>query len=648
MFWQRPGCVILGLMCRALIVNMPFSNLRWPNIGPSLLKAALARRGIGCDIAYLNFDFAERVGLDRYYWIADHFAFVLGGERLFAKHYFEGQLPDDESYYRDVLLQADPGLTLKDRRDFDETERHVEPFLDQCMQSIDWSRYDVVGFAASFQQTMPSMCLARRIKLRKPEMKVVFGGAACEAEMGIELLTQFPLIDYVFLGEADLTFPPLVEQILRGKAPKLPPGVVGRESLPRAERDAQGSQLDVPREPLAAPDPGLFMVRDMDALPYPDFDDYFRRLDASPLKDQVHPLLFFETSRGCWWGQKHHCKFCGLNGTTLAYRSKSPRRAVDELRHLVACYDVHQACSSDNILDYRYFDTFLPMLKHEKLDLAFVFEMKTNLTREQVEILMDAGMGAAQLGIETFITPVLKLIGKGANAVQNLQALKWFSEYDIEVKWNVLYGFPNENPDDYAGLAALIPSIVHLAPPLAVGRVRMDRFAPYFEHPDAYGMVDARPNLAFRYVYPFPAEVLGRMAYYYEYDYADGRNPLDYAAPVLEAIETWQSLKGTVTLRSWDRPDGVLILNDTRPCAATFQRRLTGLEREIYLYCDTGRSLERVVEFAARATDRPAPDGSTVRRTLDQWVDERIMARLDNRYLSLALRAHSGDDGNNL
>ena len=40
---------------------------------------------------------------------------------------------------------------------------------------------------------------------------------------------------------------------------------------------------------------------------------------------------FFETSRGCWWGERMHCTFCGLNGATMSYRSKSPRRAVDEL-----------------------------------------------------------------------------------------------------------------------------------------------------------------------------------------------------------------------------------------------------------------------------------------------------------------------------
>ena len=103
-------------MARVAIVNMPFSNLRWPNIGPSLLKAGLARAGIACDVLYLNFDFAEQIGLEDYYWIADLFGFVLGGERLFSKHYFDGQLPGDEHYYRDVLLKSDLGFESEDAR----------------------------------------------------------------------------------------------------------------------------------------------------------------------------------------------------------------------------------------------------------------------------------------------------------------------------------------------------------------------------------------------------------------------------------------------------------------------------------------------------------------------------------------------------
>jgi hypothetical protein len=134
------------------------------------------------------------------------------------------------------------------------------------------------------------------------------------------------------------------------------------------------------------------------------------------------------------------------------------------------------------------------------------------------------------------------------------------------------------------------------------------------------------------------------MAYYYEYDYADGRDPLDYAAPALQEIETWQSLDRTVTLRMWDRPDGVLILTDTRPCATELQRRLTRLERQLYLYCDTGRSLKRILQFAAEHSDGREVEEAAVKRTLGQWVDERIMAFLDDRYVSLALRAHPTDN----
>ena len=618
---------------QVLLINMPLSHLRWPNLGPSLLKGALLRRGVSCNVAYLNFDFAERVGLEAYEWIADQFAFVLGGERMFARHYFgPDRLPGDDAYWNEVLRPSDPDLCEADRPAFEAVERQVGPFLDACTARFDWSQYAVVGFAASFQQTMPSLCLARRIKQARPETTIVFGGSACEAGMGIELLRQFPEIDYVFLGEADLSFPEVVDDILAGRDGPLPPGVVHRRR--RAGLSAPGCC-----GPVSPGATDRYIVERMDDLPYPDFDDYVQRLEASLLRDAIDPLLFFETSRGCWWGERHHCAFCGLNGSALRVRSKSPRRALDELEDLVERYDIHRACSADNIFDFRYSDTLLPMLQESGVDLSFVYEMKTNLTREQVDKLLDAGLGAAQLGIETFITPVLKLVGKGAGAMQNLQALRWFSEAGIEVKWNILYGFPGEDPADYAALAELLPSLYHLAPPLAVGRVRLDRFSPYFQDPAGYGMSGARPNRAFRYGYPLPDDALARLAYYYEYDHADGRNPLDYAAPVVEAAQTWQELNGSATLRYFDRSDGVLIITDTRPGAAILQRRLTGIEREVYLYCDTGRSMRKIVEFAAARSGGSPPEPSDVARWLDGWLDARLTVCLDDRYLSLALRA---------
>ena len=40
--------------------------------------------------------------------------------------------------------------------------------------------------------------------------------------------------------------------------------------------------------------------------------------------------LYLEGSRGCWWGQKHPCSFCGLNGRKNVYRYKSAGRLYEE------------------------------------------------------------------------------------------------------------------------------------------------------------------------------------------------------------------------------------------------------------------------------------------------------------------------------
>lgn len=618
-------------MSRVAIVNMPFSGLRWPNLGPSLLKGALACRGIACDIAYLNFDLAERIGLAQYEWIADHFAFVLGGERLFARHYFGQTLPDDDRYWHDVLLPADPALSTEDRRDFEGIFQHVAPFLDHCAAAIDWRQYAVVGFTASLQQTLPSLCLARRIKQTHPQAVVMLGGAACAGPMGMALLQQFPQLDYVFLGDADESFPAVVESLLADRPVALPPGVIAR--------DATTDRLPPACCEVPAPaEAERFLVRDLDALPYPDFDDYFRRLQSSPLRSRIEPLIFFETSRGCWWGENRQCAFCGLNGEGLSYRSKTPARAVAELRHLVERYGVRRACAADNVFDPRYIDTLLPALREADLGLSFAYELKTNLTRPQADALVAAGLRSAQLGIETFSTPLLRRIGKGASALQNLQALKWFTEAGIEVKWNLLWGFPGEDPAEYATLAELLPALMHLAPPTGVGRVRLDRFSPYFRRPAAHGMINVRPHRAFRHIYPFADEVLARLAYYFEFDYADGRDPASYVGPMVAAAESWQAARDTVTFRYWDRPDGTLILTDTRRCAARMQWRLRGPERATYLLCDTGCSLSEIMEsLSPLRGDDPVMGPPALENVLAEWLDAQIMVRMDDRYLSLAI-----------
>jgi radical SAM superfamily enzyme YgiQ (UPF0313 family) len=106
---------------------------------------------------------------------------------------------------------------------------------------------------------MASLCLARLLKERFPHLRIAFGGANCETVMGEELHRQYPFIDFVASGEADRSFPALMCALRAGGSLSNIKGVVRRDN---------GSSVVAGRAEI---------VRDMDSVPYPDFDDYFRQ-----------------------------------------------------------------------------------------------------------------------------------------------------------------------------------------------------------------------------------------------------------------------------------------------------------------------------------------------------------------------------------
>jgi ribosomal peptide maturation radical SAM protein 1 len=626
---------------------MPFAQLCWANLGLSLLKSGLRSQGIKCSLKNLCFTFADRTGYELYDWLAGHFAFVLGGEHLFAKEYFGNKIPSTEQFWNDVLLWTEPELDDGERRDYFSVAAAVAPFLDDCMEIIGKHIEDngtqIIGFTTSYQQTFPSLCLAKRIKERYPQIQIVFGGAACEGTMGTELLRQFNEIDFVFAGEADLTFPETVKRILNGtvNTQSLPKGVLSRyvDQDVETEKDKDTVIKNVINETtisIPLPQSGQLNETDLDKIPAPDFDDYFDELAKSPFRQEIKPYLFCESSRGCWWGERRQCSFCGLNGHSLHFRRKNPQRLIEELRYLVERYGVKEICFADNIFAKDYFDTFLPLLKESGLGVSFEFEMKANQKKEQAEKLLAAGLGAAQLGIETFSTPILKMLNKGATVRHNLQVLKWYSAAGIAVKWNILYGFPGEDPAEYEKMTALLPLLYHFHPPVAFGKVRIDRFAPYHNNPQQFGIENLRPYRGFRYLYPFENEVLKHLSYYHEFDFSDGRIIDDYVKEFLEAVKRWDEEHYKGTLRAFDREDGVLLLTDTRPLAVEFQYRLSGLKRELYLYCDTARTLD---EIGKRFILEPYPETGNAHllELLTEFIENKLMIEADNRYFSLAL-----------
>src|SRR6185295_2295091 len=259
--------------------------------------------------------------------------------------------------------------------------------------------------------------------------------------------------------------------------------------------------------------------------------------------DHDPPRFLFEMSRGCWWGEKSHCTFCGLNGLGMAFRRKSPERVLAELDWLVGRYGdrTKAASATDNILPPEYFQTLFPRLAERDLGLQLFVETKTNLTEEQVGLLRRAGVRIIQPGIESLSTAAVKAMKKGTTLLENVQLLKWSRQYGLEVSWNYLTEFPGETEEQLADGADLIGRLRHLPPPSGLESIHFDRFSPYTEEPDRFGIRDLAPCPAYRFVYPdVPDSRIRRLAYYFSGTVGQSAGTDEARDEVRQAIEEWR------------------------------------------------------------------------------------------------------------
>ena len=585
---------------QVLLLSMPFGALERPALGLGILQAVLRRNGRRCTTRYLGPIFARRVGIDDYTWLTRDLPYTaFAGDWLFADALAGAR---DPTPFIDEVLQGEWLLDDASVARLLAMRAHCEPFLDHVMAAIEWRDVDLVGFTSTFEQNIASLALASRIKAAHPEVLVVFGGANWEGEMGAALARHHPFVDAVCPGEADDSFPALVDAFAGGEPLESVAGVIVRV----------GDDVVV-TDP--APEPVV-----LDHLPMPDFDDWYAAFAADPdLAARGHVLLA-ETSRGCWWGARSHCTFCGLNGEAMSFRSKSPERAVDEIVALVERYGATQVNLVDNILDMRYFRTVLPVLAERVHGVRVFYETKASLSHRQVRALALAGVLEVQPGIESMSDHVLDLMRKGTNALVNIQVLKWCREFGVAADWNLLYGFPGETEADYLEMIPLLRAMAFLGPPTACGPIRLDRFSPFHADPASFGMTDVRAIAPYRFLYPDVGADLDRIAYYFDFDYADGRTADEFAAPVIELVRRWQDDPAAGGLWWSGTDDGDVVIHDQRVAGHPRTIELDGWQADLHRACDRAQPVADLARLAVPAGVAVAEVAAFVNDLVDQQL----------------------------
>lgn len=564
---------------RVAFVNAPFAAVYSPSIQLGLLKAECEREGLRVDNVYLNLEFAALIGLPLYDGL-NYARGAVAAEWIFTAAAFP-EFKRAAFFRRSIsdFIERLYGRPLTSWRQLQDIRRVTAiEFVRRVASRL--SEYDVVGFTSTFQQNVASLAIARELKRLNPGVVTLFGGSNYEDCMGRAFVEAFEWIDYAISGEADDIIVPLLMEILDHGAASARPGLYGQMvSPPRSEKAIRLTA----KLPLAE-------------QPIPNYDEFFEtlvRLQPALKLPWSELALPVETARGCWWGAKHHCTFCGLNGGAMTFREKGAQRSAREIAYLVRRHRIKTVNAVDNIITQRQLIPFAEELAKEELGADIFYEVKANLRPAEIRALARGGIRRLQPGIESLSDNVLRLMKKGTTCLQNINMIRSCLRAGVIPSWNLLYGFPGELKEDYAAQFHLLQRLHHLPPPHGYGRIRIDRFSPNFEDlalRSAFGGI--RPASVYYYIYP-PTLDTSHAAYYFVPNRAAGISDEDFL-PLRREIEGWRAQWGeafaldpfrfdqaNIPQLVWDRnvPDNI---TDTRKSMTPLHLPLGPVQQAVY------------------------------------------------------------------
>jgi magnesium-protoporphyrin IX monomethyl ester (oxidative) cyclase len=326
----------------------------------------------------------------------------------------------------------------------------------------------------------------------------------------------------------------------------------------------------------------------------------------------------------------------------MQYRCKSVPRVLEEFRTLATRFGTHRLHVVDNIISRDHLKTVIPALAEEGAPYSLFYETKANLSAEEIELLAAAGVRRIQPGIESLSLGALKLMEKGTTPVTNLQLLRRARWQGIFVTWNFLWQLPGDDPAWYSEVAKWLPLVFHLQAPNTLVPVRFDRFSPYHQRPEAYGL-SLTPTPGLRHIYPVEDGELANLAYYFE-DRARAVERLFKAMDpgsreFARLVQTWMGIWGRIRSARPDAPepprlemrvaDGVVDVIDTRPVRRAGHIRLEGLEAEVLMRCDLATSRVRLAEELGAYRE------SAIDLAIERLSSLGLILALDERLLAL-------------
>jgi ribosomal peptide maturation radical SAM protein 1 len=593
---------------KLLLVSMPFSTLDVPSIQLGTLYSYLKSQGIPVDVHHAYLRCAEILGPELYRVISYSMRDEIFYPYFLYPENYQRYRHEISNYFNNIVKYRQISLeTVLDR---------LNSFNDELLAKLDFSKYSLIGFSVTYDQLKSSIFLSRKIKHLYPDIPIVFGGAYCNGDLGISLLKTFPEIDFIVSGEGEET----LTNLFKNSAKKKFDGIQGLGWRDFGTVKFNGFPGKLP----------------LDSLPMPDYDDYFHELDncSSDFKNAIryHLNIPVEGSRGCWWNK---CSFCNLNTQHRVYREKSVERVIDEVKKQVDKYQCHSIRFVDNVQRIENFDKLMSGLKALDKDLNIFLEIRAgHLQKKDYRLMRDAGATSVQIGVEAFGNKYLKKMNKGVTTIENVAAIKYCQEFGILAIYNLIINYPNEDQGDLKEASENIKFLKSYLPPWAINPLRIYHGSPVYREAKDFNIKELKiPDHA---LWRFPQKIWQTLISFY-YDYSCMNEVKDSRLLWQETLRTWQQAgreRIHRPLLCYQDTGDFLTITD-QLSADCFKTILIGIERELYLFCDSIQTRSDLLkQFPDISPDR-------LERILNNWIANRWMFSEEEKYLSLAIRMNS-------
>jgi len=604
---------------RLALISMPWPLANRPSIQLGTLKSFIESKAtevkVDCYHPYL--DVGDLLGLKPYNdiaertWVAESvYAYLLN--------------PKGRPEITDLVSKEYRARSKGDPPNLENISRQIQHLHQMKHLNVVWSSYDLIGFSICLSQLTSSLYMIRQIRSHHPRCPILVGGSSCAGELGHSLIANTPEIDFVVSGEGELPLLALINRIKNGD-------MKDDDSAGLLWRNKQGTITGG----------GFKQLSNLEELPVPDYTDYFDQLRGQSRLSNLIPNLPVETSRGCWWHRvksgsvDRACKFCNLNLQWRGYRSKKPIRVAREMEELASKHSSLKFSFADNILDSRKFRGLFKSITELDRSFEIFTELRASVSRGDLIQMRRAGVNQVQIGVEAMSTSLLVKINKGTTVIQNIELMKHCEELGIRHSSNLILGFPSSDDRDVEETLTNLKFVLPYQP-LRKVRFWLGQNSPVDFHPERFGIrsVANHPN----YKKLLPDSLADSLCLMIKTYIGDRTKQKRLWMPVAMELDRWQEQYHS--LRKDHFPAPLLGYRDGRDFLLLRRRsenyemetfRLKGYSRDIYLFCETRRTLGQILqEFSTLSLDK-------LENFIAHMVDKRLMFREGDEVLSLAV-----------